>query len=202
MYRRDVLESLRGPLEEGAVRIARSGGVVSFPCRISLIAAMNPCPCGYLGDLRKRCCCNESQLGAYRARLSGPLLDRMDLQAPMERLTSSELLGDPEGESSADVRARVVAARGIQAKRYGGHTVTNASAPLSVLEEHVVLGPAARSLLGHAIEHDSLSGRGMDRVLRVARTLADLEGDPDVADAHLAQALGLRLEQSHLRAVS
>jgi magnesium chelatase family protein len=202
LYRRDVLESLRSPLEDGSVRIARSGAFVQFPCRISLIAAMNPCPCGYLGDGRKQCCCNDLQLGNYRARLSGPLLDRMDLQAPMERVTGRELLGAPEGESSADVRTRVVAARQAQAARYGSPAVTNASVPLSDLEEHVALGASARSLLRHAIENDSLSGRGMDRVLRVSRTLADLEGDTRVGDTHVAQALGLRLEQSTLRAVS
>lgn len=202
LYRRDLLESLRGPLEDGVVRIARSGGVIEFPCRISLIAAMNPCPCGYLGDTKKECRCGELQLQNYSARLSGPLLDRMDLQAPMERLTSRELLGAPEGESSADVRARVVSARREQADRYGDPTVTNASVARGLLDEHVTLGPSARLLLGHAIESDSLSGRGLDRVLRVARTLADLEQEPAVGDAHIAQALGLRLEHTQLRAVS
>jgi len=202
LYRRDVLESLRAPLEDGKVRIARSGAAVEFPCSISLIAAMNPCPCGYLGDSRKECRCNDIQISHYRARLSGPLLDRMDLQAPMERVTGRELLGAPEGESSAEVRERVVAARDAQVARYGDAKVTNASAPLAQLEEHVVLGPSARALLGHAIESDSLSGRGMNRVLRVSRTLADLDGEADVGDAHVAQALGLRLEQAHLRAVS
>lgn len=202
LYRRDVLESLRAPLEEGKVRIARSGARVDFPCRISLIAAMNPCPCGYLGDTRKECRCNEMQLSSYRSRLSGPLLDRMDLQAPMERVTGRQLMGAPEGESSAAVRERVVTARAAQVARYGDATVTNSSVPLALLEEHVVLGPSARSVLGHAIENDSLSGRGMDRVLRVSRTLADLDGEDTVGDGHVAQALGLRLEQTHLRAVS
>ena len=202
LYRRDVLESLRAPLEDGVVRIARSGGVVTFPCRISLVAAMNPCPCGYRGDLRKECRCGEGQLTAYGARLSGPLLDRMDLQATMERLSSRELLGAPAGESSADVRARVTLARNAQAARYSNAALTNASVEASVLEEHVVLGPSARSILAHAIENDSLSGRGLDRVLRVARTLADLEEERKVGDHHVAQALGLRLETARLRAAS
>lgn len=202
LYRREVLESLRAPLEDGVVRIARSGGVVAFQCRISLVAAMNPCPCGYRGDVRKECSCSDGQLAAYAARLSGPLLDRMDLQATMERLTSRELLGAPEGESSAEVRARVTKARAAQSARYGDGTTTNASVDASVLEEHVTLGPTARSILAHAIEHDSLSGRGLDRVLRVARTLADLEGEAKVGDPHVAQALGLRLESNRLRAAS
>lgn len=202
LFKRHLLESLRAPLEDGVVRVARSGGVVEFPCRFSLIAAMNPCPCGFLGDLRKQCSCNELQVQNYRARLSGPLLDRMDLQAPMARLSSRELLGQPEGESSAEVRARVLAAREMQTARYGDPTVTNASVPRVVLDEHVALGAAARRLLGHAIENDSLTGRGLDRVLRVARTIADLDQADSVADGHLAQALGLRLEQTPLRAVS
>ncbi len=202
LYRRDVLESLRAPLEDGEVRIARSGGVITFPCRISLIAAMNPCPCGFLGDTKKECRCGELQLQTYGARLSGPLLDRMDLQAPMERLTSRELLGAPQGENSAEVRARVTSAREMQSRRYGDPALTNASVVRSILDQHVSLGPAARSLLGHAIENDSLSGRGLDRVLRVARTLADLEAEPAVGDGHIAQALGLRLDRAQLRAVS
>lgn len=202
LFKRHLLESLRGPLEDGVVRVARSGGTIEFPCRFSLIAAMNPCPCGFLGDLRKECRCNEVQIQTYTGRLSGPLLDRIDLQAPMQRLTSSELLGGPAGESSADVRGRVVVARDMQTRRYGDPTATNASVPAGVLAEHVVLSATARRILGHAIENDSLSGRGVDRVLRVTRTLADLEGEPDVGDPHLAQALGLRLEQTGLRAVS
>lgn len=163
---------------------------------------MNPCPCGFLGDTRKECRCNEVQIQNYTGRLSGPLLDRMDLQAPMARLTGRELLGQPEGETSATVRDRVVAARHLQTARYRDPRTTNASVDRGVLERYVALGSTARRLLGHAIEHDSLSGRGLDRVLRVARTVADLEGEERVGDAHVAQALGLRLEQSQLRAVS
>lgn len=202
LFKRHLLESLRAPLEDGVVRVARSGGTIEFPCRFSLIAAMNPCPCGFLGDTRKECRCNEVQIQNYTGRLSGPLLDRMDLQAPMARLTSAELLGAPEGETSAEVRARVVDARKMQTRRYASSTVTNASASRSVLAEHVELDAGARRLLGHAIERDSLSGRGLDRVLRVARTVADLSGEVDVGDGHIAQALGLRLEQAQLRAVS
>lgn len=202
LFKRHLLESLRSPLEDGIVRIARSGGTIDFPCRFSLIAAMNPCPCGFLGDPRKQCRCNELQVRNYAGRLSGPLLDRMDLQAPMARLTGRELLGQPEGEPSATVRARVIAARKLQTERYGDSRLTNASVDRRLLEQHVDLGPSARLLLGHAIERDALSGRGLDRVLRVARTVADLEQEPDVGDGHIAQALGLRLEQGRLRAVS
>lgn len=202
LFKRHLLESLRGPLEDGVVRIARSGGTVEFPCRFSLIAAMNPCPCGFLGDSRKQCRCNDAQIQSYVGRLSGPLLDRMDLQAPMMRLAGRELLGQPDGETSAAVRERVVAARSLQTERYGDTRLTNASVERRVLERHIELSPGSRRLLGHAIEHDSLSGRGLDRVLRVARTVADLQADYRVDDEHVAQALGLRLEQAQLRAVS
>jgi magnesium chelatase family protein len=128
LYRRDVLESLRGPLEDGVVRIARSGGVISYPCRFSLIGAMNPCPCGFRGDESRPCDCTGPEIQRYRSRLSGPLLDRFDMQVVMTRLTKKELLGPPEGESSATVRARVERARTVQAERYGSSIVTNASA--------------------------------------------------------------------------
>lgn len=202
LFKRHLLESLRGPLEDGIVRIARSGATVEFPCSFSLIAAMNPCPCGFLGDTRKQCRCNEVQIQSYTGKLSGPLLDRMDLQATMARLSARELLGQPEGETSAAVRDRVVRARELQTQRYGDSRITNASVDRRVLDRHVTLGPSARLLLGHAIEQDSLSGRGLDRVMRVARTIADLESEASVGDGHIAQALGLRLEQGHLRAVS
>ncbi len=202
LYRRDVLESLRSPLEESTVRIARSGGVIAFPCRISLIAAMNPCPCGYLGDTRKECDCGEIQLQNYCSRLSGPLLDRIDIQTTMERSTSRELLGPPDGEASAQIRARVTAARAMQTARYGDPTLNNSCVARKVLDDHVVLGPQARALIAHAIESQSLTGRGLDRVLRVARTLADLEQEAAVGEIHLSAALGLRLQQAPLRAVS
>jgi magnesium chelatase family protein len=194
LYRRDVLESLRGPLEDGVVRIARSGGVIAFPCKISLVAAMNPCPCGYLEDTDTDCTCNEHQLHLYLSRLSGPLLDRMDLQAVMPRLTSDELLGPPDGETSPEVRERVIAARRMQTERYGDPALTNASIPRKILERHVTINRASRAALIHAIEQRSLSGRGLDRVLRVARTLADLEQRDDVDESHIVHALSLRLQ--------
>ena len=129
LYRRDVLESLRAPLEDGAVRIARSGGSISYPCRFCLIAAMNPCLCGYLGDSRRACKCSERDLQLYRARLSGPLLDRFDMQVAMLRLDNRVLLARAEGESSEEIRARVERARAVQATRYSSPLVTNASAP-------------------------------------------------------------------------
>jgi magnesium chelatase family protein len=192
LYRRDVLEALRGPVEDGIVRIARSGGVISYPCRFSLIAAMNPCPCGHSGDGGILCRCSERELQLYRARLSGPLLDRFDIQVKMLRTKSGELLGERTGESSESIRARVTAARAIQRDRYGSAVTTNASASKNAVERTVHLATGAREMLRTAIDTLSLSGRGLDRVRRIARTIADLQGSAEVADDHFAEALLLR----------
>ena len=192
LYRKDVLETLRAPLEEGVIRIARSGGVITFPCRFSLIAAMNPCPCGYLGDSRRACRCSAWQLEGYRSKLSGPLLDRFDMQVTMARLGRKELLGEPDGESSYEIRKRVESARALQAERYSSTTVTNASATKAQLESAIELSASARHTLGSAIDSLALSGRGLDRVLRVGRTLADLEQRGGVIDDDIAEALAHR----------
>jgi magnesium chelatase family protein len=202
LYRRDVLESLRGPLEDGVVRIARSGGVISYPCRFSLIGAMNPCPCGFRGDESRHCDCTVAEIARYRSRLSGPLLDRFDMQVVMTRLTKKELLGPPEGESSATVRERVERARAMQAERYGSSIITNASAPRGRFDLKLHLDQQAHGDLGAAIDALALSGRGVDRLLRVARTVADLEGNVEVSRTDLFNALSFRLLPSDDRAAA
>jgi magnesium chelatase family protein len=189
LYRRDALEGLRAPIEDGMVRIARSAGAISYPCRFSLVAAMNPCPCGYLGDGDRHCACSEPQLATYRARLSGPLLDRFDIQADMARLGKYELLGESREEPSERVRERVERARFIQANRYGSPRITNASAASRQVTAAVKPSPTGTAMLEVAIESLSLSGRGLDRVRRLARTIADLAGSPEVLDDHIAEAL-------------
>ncbi len=191
LFRADVLETLRAPLEDGVATIVRSGGCVTFPCRFSLIGAMNPCRCGFLGDRRRQCRCSPRDLEIYRNKLSGPLLDRFDMQVEMPRLTKRELLGEPDGECSQSVRARVVAARALQAERYGSSSVTNASAPKARIEKLSALSSDARECLSAAVEN-GLSGRGLDRTLRVARTMADLRGDESVTVVDIAQALSYR----------
>jgi magnesium chelatase family protein len=193
LFRPEVLDALRGPLEEGVIRIARSGGAIAYPCQLSLIAAMNPCPCGYKDDRRRACRCSNRRIEGYNARLSGPLLDRFDLRITMSRLTKTELLGEPEGESSSAVGARVRAARSLQEDRYGPG-VTNATVARPLLDEALRLSPPARESLGEAIETLSLTGRGMVRVLRVARTIADLAHDDAVDETHIAQALVFRMD--------
>lgn len=193
LYKRDALEALRGPLEDGVVRIARSGGAVTYPCRFSLIAAMNPCGCGFMGDPSRRCRCSDDQVMKYRSKLSGPLVDRLDLQALVERPTRSELLGAPTGESSGDIKERVTQARDIQVLRFGDPTVTNASAERRRLDATVQLTPGALSELSDSVERFSLSGRAVDRALRVARTSADLRGSPVVDQRDMVEAIGFRL---------
>jgi magnesium chelatase family protein len=192
-FRRDALEALRQPLEDGAVVVARAGGSVAFPARFTLVAAANPCPCGFRGDLVRVCTCRDDQLARYRAKLSGPLLDRIDLRLAVPRLTKHELLGAGEGEPSAAVRTRVVAARERQLDRYESLGITcNAHLPGPIVRREAGLTPAAERFLGGAVEKAALSGRGFDRVLRVARTIADLAGAHRVDVDHVGEALSYR----------
>lgn len=192
LFSRHILDSLRAPLEDGVVVIARSLGAVRFPCRFSLVAAKNPCPCGFLGDAQRGCRCTPMQLSNYVSKLTGPLLDRIDMQVSVGRVGKSQLLGAPEGESSEQVRARVEMCRAIQMDRYGSALMTNASVPRSSLEMHMHLSATAGAFLGTAIDLLRLSGRGLDRLMRVARTVADLDGSDVVSDDHLGRAIGFR----------
>ena len=193
-FRRDAIEGLRQPLEDGRVVLTRAIGSVEFPARFTLIAAANPCPCGYDGDPRRQCTCRPDRVQAYRAKLSGPLLDRIDLRLRIPRLTKDELLGSEPGEASSVVRARVQEARERQRGRLADLGVTcNARLPGPLARREARLDPAAERLLERAVESMALSGRGFDRGLKVARTVADLEGSGAVTEAHLAEALSYRV---------
>jgi magnesium chelatase family protein len=163
---------------------------------------MNPCPCGAYGDPERECTCPQARVTAYRARVSGPLLDRFDMQVAVGRLTRRDLLGAPDGESSEAVRSRVERARALQARRYSSAAVTNASASKAELEKSVHLSARSLSVLGSAIDCLAVSGRGVDRVLRLARTVADLDGAEEVGDGHLAEALALRADDRSDEAVA
>jgi magnesium chelatase family protein len=192
-FRRDATEGLRQPLEDGRVLIARVVGSAEFPARFTLVAAANPCPCGFHGDPTRRCACPDHRIEIYRARLSGPLLDRVDLRLTVPRLTRQELLGEGPGESSAAVRARVEEARARQRRRYrssGFHC--NAQLPGPAARRRARMAPEARDLLAEAVDRHGLTGRGFDRTLKVARTIADLAGSDLVEANHVVEALAYR----------
>jgi magnesium chelatase family protein len=192
-FRRDAIEALRQPLEDGHVVLTRAGSSVAFPARFTLVAAANPCPCGFRGDPVRHCDCRDDQLARYRSKLSGPLLDRIDLRLRVPRLTKHELLGASQGEPSTAVRSRVIAARDRQLARYALTSWTcNAHVPGALARREAALTPAGERLLGEAVDRSALSGRGFDRVLKVARTIADLAGSRHTDDQHVTEALAYR----------
>ncbi len=199
-FGRRVLETLRQPLETGHVVISRSSGTVDFPCSFMLVAAMNPCPCGYLGDPRHRCKCRPAEVQRYRHRISGPLLDRFDILIEVPPVNPASLLGKPDGESSAAIRARVVAARERQRLRYEGTGIScNARLSGKLLRQHCPLSSRQSEFLLHAVEQFGLSARAFDRILRVARTIADLAGLEVPGDNELLEAIQFRQFEQQLR---
>ncbi len=188
-FDRRVLESLREPLESGHIHIARAARQALFPARFQLVAAMNPCPCGYLGDPSGRCRCTPDQVSRYRSKLSGPFLDRIDLFVEVPTPPSSVLQAPPEGDSSAVVRERVSVAQVVQRERQG---VGNAQLDSVGITSHCALADTARDLLNRAAERFGLSARAMHRTLRVARSIADLAGSPHIETPHLAEAIQFR----------
>ena len=189
-FQANVLQALRQPLETGRVTITRSGGSVTYPALFTLVAATNPCPCGWLGDPFRTCRCTPAVIDAYQRRLSGPLLDRIDLQVGVRRVPLSELASEPRGEPSAVVRERVLAARARQLARQG---CLNAQLRPSRLRNLAALEPGSRHTLERWSERKGLTARGFHRAWRVARTAADLEGAELIADRHVLEALGYRL---------
>ncbi len=192
-YRRDALEILRQPLEDSTVTIARAQASLTYPANFTLVGSMNPCPCGFLGDPVKECTCRPDQVRRYLARLSGPLLDRIDIHIEVPRLTNEEIMSKQPGEPSEKIRQRVIAAREIQLRRFSGRKIyTNGRMGPKELRQFCQLSPEAESLLVSAIEQFALSARAYDRILKVARTIADLEGSADIEVAHIAEAVQYR----------
>ena len=191
-FRRDALEALREPLEDGVVSVARAAGARTFPARFLFVAAMNPCPCGHRGDPRRECACSPRDVARYRRKISGPLLDRIDLHVEVPALSSSDFGADGDGEPSRAVRARVVAAREVQRARTGDPRLVNAA--LSGRSGRVALRPTpdAKALLERAVDRLTLSARAYQRVLRVSRTIADLAGRTSIGASEVAEALRYR----------
>jgi magnesium chelatase family protein len=192
-FQTPVLQALRQPMETGRVTITRSGGAVSYPARFTLVAATNPCPCGWAGDPVRSCRCTPGAIATYQRRLSGPLLDRIDLKVGVRRIKLETLASEPTGESSAPVRARVVVARERQLARQG---CLNAELKPARLRQLARLEAASRRTLERWADQRGLTARGFHRAWRVARTSADLDGVEQIGEHHILEALGFRLQDA------
>ena len=193
-FSRTALETLRQPLEDREITISRAKYTTTLPCSFMLVASMNPCPCGYYNDPHHACTCSPMQVQRYKSKISGPLLDRIDIQIEVAPVSVMELAQAPKGESSADIRQRVVAARAIQTERYKDDkgVYCNAQMSRSMIERYAQLDTAAAEALQRAMRRLDLSARAYDRILKVARTIADLAASPQIQSAHIREAIGYR----------
>ena len=196
-FPRHVLEVLRQPLEDGTVTVSRASASYQFPARFLLVAAQNPCPCGYAGDDKQMCSCSPAQLNRYKTRVSGPMLDRIDLLVEVARIDHQKLLHGESSESSRVVRKRVAKARALQSKRFEGLAInTNNEMNNSQIREFCKLSPEVESLAQSALQNMSLSARSYMRMLKVSRTIADLSGSQEIKTEHFAEALQYRMAKA------
>ena len=192
-FRRDVLEALRQPLEDGEVTVSRAGGTLRLPARFQLVCAMNPCRCGWRGHPSGRCTCSDREVERYVEKISGPLLDRIDLHVSVPSVEYEAMRRKETPESSAVVKRRVDAARSVQAARFAGTEATcNAQMPPALVGTFCALDAAGEALMKAAFDRMGLTARSHDRVLRVARTIADLDGAEAIGPEHLAEAIQFR----------
>lgn len=193
-FPRQTLEVLRQPLDDGKISISRNGGKVTFPCEFILVAAMNPCPCGYMGSPTHQCCCSVKRVQDYRSKISGPLLDRIDLQINVPEISAEALANNSTNETSEQIRGRVEKAQLIQAKRFQGMPIyANGKIPDNRLRSFCRLGEAQIQLLQRALTAHALSARTCNKILKISRTIADLEGSENIDSAHLIEALQYRI---------
>lgn len=191
-FPRHVLEMIRQPLEEGQVTVSRAKGTLRFPARFILIAAMNPCPCGYFGTAMRRCRCSPTQIERYMAKISGPLMDRMDIHIDVPPVEFRKLRSRRSGDGSAQIRLQVQQARQIQRQRFGHPFMTNAAMGHKQVEQFCTLDSTSEMMLRQAMTEFALSARAHDKICKVARTIADLEGAENIQPAHIAEAVGYR----------
>ena len=193
-FRKQVLEVMRQPMEDGEVTIARAAQTIRFPARFMLAAAMNPCPCGYLGDQQHECSCGAVQIQRYLTRLSGPLLDRIDMHVEVPPVPVTQLREMGKQESSAKIRKRVNDARELQRQRFieQDTVFSNSQMSASGVEQHCMLGANSQLLLDRGVEQLGLSARAYHRILKIARTIADLDGKNSIGSNHIAEAIGYR----------
>jgi magnesium chelatase family protein len=193
-FKKNVLEVLRQPLEDGTVTIARAAHSLSFPASFIMIAALNPCPCGYLGDVKHNCTCTPAQIHRYETRLSGPLLDRIDLHLEVPAVRFQEMTQTIGGESSAAIKKRVDRARQVQVQRYRRHRKIHCNGQMGTREikKYCQLDQPSQELIEAVVERLGLSARSYHRILKIARTIADLAESPDILSAHMAEAVQYR----------
>lgn len=192
-FRRDSLEVLRQPLEDGNVTISRVNATLTYPCNIMLIASMNPCKCGYFGDSRRQCTCTPTQVNRYRSRISGPLLDRIDIQVEVSNVDYEDLSSTENSETSAEIKKRVNKTRKLQLERYKDYNIySNSQLDAGILKKFCPLGEEENAILRAAFDNLGLSARAHSRILKVARTIADLEGSENIKSEHIAEAIQYR----------
>ena len=192
-FHRNVLEVMRQPLEDGFVTISRASASVTFPCRFMLVAAMNPCPCGFFGDSRRECRCSTLQIQRYRNKISGPLLDRIDIHVEVPAVHYQDLASVEKGEPSEKIRERVMKARSIQQERFKGSRVhCNAHMRAKDVHKHCRPTENAENVLKMAMTELNFSARAYDRILKVARTIADLEASEQIHSQHISEAIQYR----------
>ena len=192
-YSRQLIETLRQPLEDGTITVARANQTVTYPSSFTLIASMNPCPCGNYGAKDRECKCSPVQIHKYLAKISGPIMDRIDIQVEVDNIAYSDLHTKEKEECSADIKKRVDGAREIQLKRFEGtKTFSNAKMSVAQTKKFCTLSSDCQTLMEQAFSTLKLSARAHDRILRVARTIADLEGESEILPQHLAEAISYR----------